>query len=263
MTRIVHRADRGGLGQPIDLQDGDAEHGEVELRFHAQRRGTADERFDVGADHLLPNSREDEFGGHRQPDEIRDPSTTFLLAHVCGFRVAVNRANDAARLPYLLVDSAAHAFEQRRDVYEVIRLNGADFPRKLRQVGVHEDRTSAEQAGECRYPGSGEIQRRPLIDTVLACLIGSGVHQNVEALGGALQDVSYITRSDYYAFGFAGSAGGVDDCDQVGVGVWYLFVWLGHSLRQAQGRLCPSSCRPCLIRSKDLLEQRLRWSLRP
>src|SRR6266496_3263401 len=139
----------------------------------------------------------------------------------------------------------------------------ADFPRKLRQVGIHEDRTSAEQAGECRYPGSGEIQRRPLIDTVLACLIGSGVHQSVEALGGALQDMSYITRSDYYAFGFAGSAGGVDDCHQVGVGVWYLFVWLGHSLRQAQGRLCPSSCRPCLIRSKDLLEQRLRWSLRP
>src|SRR5437868_2861636 len=54
VPRVIQRTNSGGFGQPVCLQNGDADHGEEKLGVASQRRRAADQRLQVLADHLAP-----------------------------------------------------------------------------------------------------------------------------------------------------------------------------------------------------------------
>ena len=68
-ARIIERADAGGFGESIRLQNGNAEHQEKLLRLRSERRGTADQRAKVRAESVA-NLPKDEHAAKGEPQCI-------------------------------------------------------------------------------------------------------------------------------------------------------------------------------------------------
>ena len=71
VPRVVHRANGGGLRQPIHLQDRYAQHHEIELRFYGQRRRSADQGLKVRSNHLFPDGWKHQLVCDAQPYPVR------------------------------------------------------------------------------------------------------------------------------------------------------------------------------------------------
>ena len=80
---IVHGADTGRLGQPVNLQHGNAEHIEIILRLGSERRRSANQGLQILADHFLADGREDHGVGEPQPDRITRSGILFLAPQPC------------------------------------------------------------------------------------------------------------------------------------------------------------------------------------
>src|SRR6266852_7944978 len=103
VARIIHSANGSGLGQAIDLQYWNTQHIEVELRVHVQRRGTADQGFQVLANHFLADGGKDHRIRQGQPRLVKEPDLAFPLSHPRCLGATVNYPREAARFPELLV----------------------------------------------------------------------------------------------------------------------------------------------------------------
>ena len=64
-ARIVERAERGGFGESVGLQHGNAEHQKKLLGLRSERRGTANKRAKIAAETLL-HFGEDEFAAEQR-----------------------------------------------------------------------------------------------------------------------------------------------------------------------------------------------------
>jgi hypothetical protein len=108
------------------------------LRLHTQRRRAANQRAQFAANHLFANR-----GKHqpiRQPSQNPSPArdlpscrrTHAPLALVYTFK------RKSARLPKLLVDGFAHAFEKRGNIQEIIRRRQPHLGGNLPQIRIQE-----------------------------------------------------------------------------------------------------------------------------
>ena len=127
--------------------------------------------------------------------------------------MAVNALSDAACLPQLLIHGFAHAFEQRRDIQEVVGGCRRISPASLVRSEFSVSRLPPQQAGQQHDPGAGKAERQVVEDAVLPRLV---FHQQVKAVRGAAEHVVYIPGGQNHAFRLARRAGRVNDGDRVG-----------------------------------------------
>ena len=68
----------------------------------------------------------------------------LVLASPSSFGAAIDRQDQAAGLPELLVDGFAHSLQQGRDIEEVIGSNRAHIRRKFRKIGIQREQAAAQ-----------------------------------------------------------------------------------------------------------------------
>src|ERR1700687_808887 len=73
-ARVVQRADGGGLGEAVGLQDRDAQNKQKLLRFGRERSRAADQRAKVGAEAAF-DLAENKFAAERKPERIGGAGT--------------------------------------------------------------------------------------------------------------------------------------------------------------------------------------------
>ena len=74
------------------------------------------------------------------------------LAHPCCLGATVDCEREAAGFPELFVHRFAHAFQQRRDVQEIIGRGAAHFARQLAQVHIQREQIAPQKASQQHDP---------------------------------------------------------------------------------------------------------------
>ena len=69
VTRIVHRANGRGFREAVNLEHGNPQHHEKQLRFPSERRGTANQRAKIRSQ-AFANRRKNHEAGQAQPEKI-------------------------------------------------------------------------------------------------------------------------------------------------------------------------------------------------
>ena len=181
--------------------------------------------------------------GQGEPESCRRTADLpFLLAHPCRLGAAVDGEREAAGFPELFVHRFAHAFQQRRDIQEIIRRGAAHFARQLAQVHIQSEQTAPQQASQQHDPGAGKTEWQVVEHAVLPGLV---FHQQIKASGGAAQHVADIAGGQNDAFGLARCPRRVDDGDGIRIRELWVSVHAGAGM------------------GKYFVEQILRRGLRP
>ena len=187
----------------------------IELGFDSQRSRAADQRL---------SSSQSSFCGWSErspssPSQARSISDARLSS--C-FRIQAalarckSRCDECRRSSKLFVHGACACVRAGGNIQEIIGRTRAHSRGEFGEIGVHGEQTAA-QTGR-----SAAVSRRR--QNITAPNDRRGPDRAVRAISisrrsdGAAQDVSDIAGGEHYAFGFARCAGGVDDCDRVGVG---------------------------------------------
>ena len=74
------------------------------------------------------------------------------FAHPCRLGATVDGECETAGFPELFVHRFAHAFEQGRNVQEIIRRGAAHFARQLSQVHIQREQIAPQQASQQHDP---------------------------------------------------------------------------------------------------------------
>ena len=148
---IVHRADAGGFGESVDLQDADAEHAEEVLCVGSERGGAADKCAEIWAEAFF-DLGENQRAAEREPDSI-ESFWRFVEFALGGVTCAlIERADDRRTFGDGVIDAAAHAFQQRRDVEKIVWFGEANFVGEFVEIGRERDDAVAQHEGERRNP---------------------------------------------------------------------------------------------------------------
>ncbi len=127
-------------------------------------------------------------------------------------RVPKNGLNHFIALRKGIFHAATDTLQQRGHIHEIVRGGDLNLLGEVVQIRGERQHALARQTVQKQNPGAGEIKRQVMEDAVgFAC----GAHQLIQALRSAGQHVVKIRCVQANAFGFAGSAGSVDDGDEV------------------------------------------------
>ena len=131
-----HRANRGGFGEAVHLQNSNPEHHEKELGFASEGRGAANQRAKIRSQPFA-NGRKNQEAGESQPEKIPRLGRFVIEPGPRGFRAIENPRDHSAALFNIALDAAANAFEQRGHIQKVIGRCDADFLGKFRKIHRH------------------------------------------------------------------------------------------------------------------------------
>src|SRR5579863_5307998 len=167
MIRIIHRANRRRLREPVNLQHTNSQHHEIKLRLGSQRRRPANQRLKIPSDHLLPDRGKHYTIRQSQPQPVTCLRLPILPPRPCAFRSRINRQSHSACLPELFVHGAPHALQQLGHIQEIIRGHHPHVTRDLRQIGVYRDHAAPLQKRQQRNPRGRECERQIMKDAIL------------------------------------------------------------------------------------------------
>src|SRR5947209_1972075 len=188
---IIHGANRRGFRKTVDLQYRNVQHQKKLLRLRRQGSGAANQSSNMRAE-ASSNFSKNKFTACGEPERIKSPATTHVLALPCGRSAPEKRTYRSAAFGHGLVNAAPHALKQRRNVEKIIRAGQADFFNKTGQIRGKRKLTHPRQAGEQKNPGAGKIKRQVVENAIrLGCL--RVTHELVEPFAGATQHVINVS----------------------------------------------------------------------
>ncbi len=117
MVRIVHCANPSRLGQSVNLQHRNTEHGEILLRLRSERGRPADQGLQYSRPTIFFRiaGKTTVLASHSQDASPVRGRFSFRRIHAA-FGARVNRMRYAAFLPNLFIHAAPHALEQLRHI---------------------------------------------------------------------------------------------------------------------------------------------------
>src|SRR4029077_4073826 len=114
----------------------------------------------------LANRGKNQESSQSDPEKIPRFGRLYLQPEPSRPRPVKEFGEAAAASSEAFFDAAAHAFEERRDVEEIVRRRAADFLGQSREIGRKRQRARPQQAREQQNPRTGEAKRQVVKDAV-------------------------------------------------------------------------------------------------